>query len=121
MEQTPAIMFQIQISVDDREIGALLQKQQMGQPVIHFMISDGHHVRRQKVHDFNCGNTFIFRVDKGTLKHIPRDSINHILFFPAHFVDVAGQHGNAAYQFIVHFFYQKISMQVIGMKQSQFF
>ena len=53
MEQAPAIVFQIQISVDDREIGALFQKQKMGQPVIYFVVAHSDHIRRQQIHNLN--------------------------------------------------------------------
>ena len=120
MEETPAVGFQIHISVDDGKVGTLFQKQHVGQPVIHLVVANCHHVRRQQVHNFYGGNAFVFLINEGTLEHIPRNGIDHILFFPSHFIDVAGQHGDAAHQFIVYLFYQEITMQIVRMKQGQF-
>ena len=120
-EQAPAIVFHVQIGVDDRKVGTLFQKQKMGQPVIHFVIADGNHIRRQEIHDFNSRHTFEFRIDQRSLKHIPGNGVDHIFFFPAYLIYVTGQHGNTAHQLIIYFFYQKIAVQIVGMEQSKLF
>ena len=48
-KQPAVVQRHIQIGVDDWKTRALFQKQQMGQPVIHFMISNGHHIRFQLI------------------------------------------------------------------------
>ena len=52
-EQTPAIVFQVHIGVNDGKVGTFFQKQKMGQPVIYFVVTNGNHIRSQQVHNLN--------------------------------------------------------------------
>ena len=85
----------------------------MGQPIIYFVVANGNHIRSQQVHDLNGGNSLKLRIDQGALEHISGYGIDHVFFFPANLIDVPGEHGHAAYQFIVHVFYQKIAVQIV--------
>ena len=120
-KQPPSVAFQVHIGIDYWEVCAFFQEQQVGQTVIHFMITDCHYVRGQQVHNFYGGDAFIFRIDKRTLEHVAGNGVDNIFFFPPHLVHITGKHGNAADQLFVNFFYKEIPMEIVGMEQCQFF
>ena len=113
-------MFQVHIGIDDRKGGALLKKQQMGQTVVHLVIAEGHDIRRQQIHDLNRRDALELTVDQGAAEHVARNGVDDVLFLTADLVDIAGQAGDAADQFLIHLFGCKVAMQVVRVQNNEF-
>ena len=115
LEKTLVIRADVEVRIDNREVRAFFDKQQMRQPVINLMVTDGHNVRSQQVHNLNGRYTLVFRINYRATEHIPGDAVDNILFFCPYLIDIAGKHGYAADKLIINSFSQEIAMQVIGM------
>ena len=115
LEKTLVIRADVEVRIDNREVSAFFDKQQMRQPVINLMVTDGHNVRSQQIHNLNGRYSFVFRINYGATEHISGDAIDNILFFCPYLIDIAGKHGYAADELIINSFSQEIAMQVIGM------
>lgn len=115
LEKTLVIRANVKVRIDNREVSALFDKQQMRQTVINLVITDGHNVRSQQIHNLNGRYALVFRIDYGATEHIPGDAVDNILFFFPYLIDIAGKHGYAADELIINSFSQEIAMQVIGM------
>ena len=102
LKKTLIIRADMEISIDNREVSAFFDKQQMRQTVIHLMITDSHHVRTKQIHNLYGRHTLVFRVDYGATKHIPGDAVNYILFFCSYFIDIAGKHGYTTNKLIIN-------------------
>ena len=115
LEKTLIIRADMKVRIDNREVSAFFDKQQMRQTVINLVITDGHNVRSQQIHNLNGRYALVFRINYRAAKHIPGDAVDNILFFFPYLIDIAGKHGYAADELIINSFSQKIAMQVIGM------
>ena len=115
LEKTLVIRADMKVRIDNREVSALFDKQQMRQTVINLMIADGHNVRSQQIHNLNGRYALVFRINYGATEHISGNAVNNILFFCSYLIYVAGKHGYAADELIINSFSQEITMQVIGM------
>ena len=120
-EHPPPVGFDVQIGVDDREIRALFQEQQMGEAVVDLVVADGGHVRPHQIHDADCGGALIFRINDAAAEHIARHGVDHVLLLPPHFIDIARQQRHAAHQPFVDLFGQKIAMHIIRVQDRQLF
>ena len=110
VEEAGAVAGQEHVGVDDRELGAFLQEQEMGESVIHFMVAQRHHVGRQQVHDLDGRDAPVFLIDQGSFEHVTGDGVQDVPLFLADLGYVTGQHGHAAGQLLVHLLGQEISM-----------
>ena len=81
-EHPPSVGFDVQIGVDDREIRALFQKQQMGEAVVDLVVADGGHVRPHQIHDADGGGALVLRINDAAAEHISRHGVDHVLFLP---------------------------------------
>ena len=115
LEKTLVIRTDVKVRIDNREIGALFDKQQMRQTVINLVITDGHNVRSQQIHNLNGRYALVFCINYRATEHVPGDAVDNILFFFPYLIDIAGKHGYAADELIINSFSQEITMQVIGM------
>ena len=115
LEKTLVIRANMKVRIDNREVSAFFDKQQMRQTVIYLMVTNGHNVRSQQIHNLYSRHTLIFRINYGATEHISGNAVNNILFFCSYFIDIAGKHGYAADELIINSFSQEIVMQVIGM------
>ena len=115
LEKTLVIRADVKVRIDNREVSAFFDKQQMRQPVIYLMVTNGHNVRSQQIHNLNGRYALVFRINYGATEHISGNAVNNILFFCSYFIDIAGKHGYAADELIINSFSQEITMQVIGM------
>ena len=115
LEKTLVIRADVEVRIDNREVSAFFDKQQMRQPVINLMVTDGHNVRSQQIHNLNGRYSFVFRINYGATEHISGDAVDNILFFCPYLIDIAGKHRYAANKLIINSFSQEITMQVIGM------
>ena len=115
LEKTLVIRADMKVRIDNREVSAFFDKQQMRQTVIYLMVTNGHNVRSQQIHNLNGRYAFVFRINYGATEHISGNAVNNILFFCSYFIDIAGKHGYAADELIINSFSQEITMQVIGM------
>ena len=115
LEKTLIIRADMKVRIDNREIGALFDKQQMRQTVIYLMVTNGHNVRTKQIHNLNGRYALVFRINYGATEHISGNAVNNILFFCSYLIDIAGKHGYAADELIINSFSQEITMQVIGM------
>jgi len=68
----------IEVGVDDGEVGDLLEEQQMRQAVVHLVVSQCYHVGRQVVHDLHGRRALEVRVDDGPLHHIAGDDVEDV-------------------------------------------
>ena len=89
LKKTLIIRADMKVGIDNREVRALFDKQQMRQTVINLMIADGHNVRSQQIHNLNGRYTLVFRVDYRTTEHITGDAVDNILFFCPYLIDIA--------------------------------
>ena len=121
VEKPHAVELQVHVGIDDREGGALFQKQQMSKAVVHLVIAQCHHVRRQQIHDLNGGDTLKLAVDQRAAEHVAGDGVNDVLLLAADLVDIPGQPGNTADQLLVHLFGQKVAVEIIGVQDREFF
>ena len=104
LEKTLVIRADVEVGIDNREVSALFDKQQMRQTVINLVITNGHNVRTKQIHNLYSRHTLVFRVDNRTTKHIARDAVNYILFFCANLIDIAGKHGYTTNKLIINSF-----------------
>ena len=102
LEKTLVIRTDVKVRIDNREVSALFDKQQMRQPVINLVITDSHNVRSQQIHNLNGRYTLVFRVDNRTTEHIPGNAVDNILFFCANLIDIAGKHGYTTNKLIIN-------------------
>ncbi len=81
----------VEVRVDDGEVGDLLEEQQMRQAVVDLVVAQGDDVGRQVVHDLHGRDALEVGVDDRTLHHVAGDHVEHVLLLGAHLVDVAGE------------------------------
>ena len=93
----------------------------MGQAVVHLVVAQRHHVRRQQVHDFNGGDALKLAVDQGAAEHVARDGVDDVLLLVADLVDIPGQAGNTADQLLIHLLGKKVAVQIIGVQDRELF
>lgn len=117
----PSVGFDVQIGVDDGEIRALFQKQQMSEAVVDLVVADGGHVRPHQIHDADGGGALVLRINDAAAEHIARHGVDHVLFLPPHFIDIARQQRHAAHQPFVDLFGQKIAMHIVRVQNRQLF
>ena len=110
-----------EVRVDDRETGALLQEQKVGDAVIHFMVSHRGDIRGKRVHEVDGGKAQILGVDDGAPEHISRVRVDDILLFRAGLSDIACQSGEASGLEPVLILRQEIPVQVVGVQDGKFF
>ena len=115
LKKTLIIRADMKVRIDNREVSAFFDKQQMRQTVIYLMVTNGHNVRSQQIHNLNGRYALVFRINYGATEHISGNAVNNIFFFCSYFIDIAGKHGYAADELIINSFSQEITMQVIGM------
>ena len=120
-EHPPSVGFDVQIGVDDREIRALFQKQQMSEAVVDLVVADGGHVRPHQIHDADGRGALVLRINDAAAEHIARHGVDYVLFLPPHFIDIARQQRHAAYQPFVDLFGQKIAMHIVRVQDRQLF
>lgn len=118
-EHPPSVGFDVQIGVDDREIRALFQKQQMSEAVVDLVVADGGHVRPHQIHDADGGGILVLRINDAAAEHISRHGVDHVLFLSPHFIDIARQQRHAAHQPFVDLFGQKIAMHIVRVQDRQ--
>ena len=110
VEQPGVVAGQEHVGVDDREFGALLQEQEVGEAVINFVVAQGDHIGGQQVHDLDGGYASVFLIDKGAFEHVAGDGVKHVLFLSAGLGDISGKHRDASGQLIVNLLGQKIAV-----------
>ena len=120
-EHPPSVGFDVQIGVDDGEIRALFQKQQMGEAVVDLVVADGGHVRPHQIHDADGRGALVLRINDAAAEHISRHGVDHVLFLSPHFIDIARQQRHAAHQPFVDLFGQKIAMHIVRVQDRQLF
>ena len=119
LEQPRVIRADTEVRADNGKIRALFEEQHVGYTVIHLVVADGGHIGRQHVHDLNRRQAVVFRVDKRTPEHVARNRIHDVFLFTARFLDVAGQHRDAADQLVVDLIGKKIAVHVVGVEQRE--
>ena len=90
-EHAATVRLDVEICVDDREVGALFEEKEMRETVVDLMVSDGCDIWSDQVHDADRGGALILRIDDTATEHIARDGIDHIPLLPADLVDIAGE------------------------------
>ena len=91
LEEVRAVDADKEVCVDDGELRALLQKQQVREAVIDLMVSDRHHIGRKHVHDLDGGDALELLVDDVAAEHVPRDAVERVRLLLPHFVHIAGE------------------------------
>ena len=119
LEESGAVRRDVQVRVDDGELRALFQEQQVGDAVVDFVVANGDHVWPQHVHDLDGGKSFEFGVDDGSAEHVAGDGVDHVLVVFSRPVDVAGQQRQAADQIFIHVLRQEISVHVVGVEEGE--
>ena len=102
LEKTLVIRADVEIGIDNREVSALFDKQQMRQPVINLVITNGHNVRTKQIHNLYSRHTLVFRINYRATEHISGNAVNNILFFCSYFIDIAGKHGYTTNKLIIN-------------------
>ena len=120
-EQSLVVRGDVQVRVDDRELRAFFEKQQMRKAVVNLVVAHRHDVRSEDVHDLNRGDALELGVDDGASEHVAGDGVDDVLLLLAHLVDVTGEHGNAAHQVLIDIFREEVSVHVVGVEQRKFF
>ena len=96
--QALVIFFNVQVCVDNREIGHSFEEEKMFKPVIQLMITECGHIGRKIVHDLDSRNALVFRIDKGSLYHVPCDHIQDVFLFSTNLVEISRKQGKPSYQ-----------------------
>ena len=91
----------------------------MGETVVHFVVAYGGDVGHEKVHQIDCGQTHVFRVDDGAAEHVAGYGVQHVLLLPAGGRDVVGEHGESAGPLAVDDLRQEVSVHVIGVQDGE--
>ena len=111
----------VEVGVDDGEVGDLLQEEQVGQAVVHLVVAQGHHVGRQVVHDLHGGGALEVGVDDRPLHHVARDHVEDVLLLGAHLVDVAGEKRQSADELPAsrRLLGQEVPVHVVGVEDGE--
>ena len=65
------------------------------------------------VHDLDSRQAAVLAVDDGTLEHVARNGVQHVVLFAADLLHVPGEARNAADQMAVHLFREEVAVHVV--------
>jgi hypothetical protein len=93
----------------------------VGEPVVHLVIAESHHVGSQIVHDLHGGGALEIGVDDRPLQHVAGDHVEDILLLRAYSVDVAGEQRQAACEVAAArlLLGQEVPVHVVGVEDGE--